>query len=71
MAKVPFKMKGSSFYGHGNASPIKLFGSKQRKAKNIEAEQIARMSGMEGSGLDIADPEWIKKNMLKGKKYDV
>ena len=56
----PFKMK---------SSPAKLFGSKQRKARNIEAEQIARMGGGEGSGLPGTDVKHIKKNMLKGKKY--
>jgi|TARA_R100001443_G_scaffold116782_1_gene138477 hypothetical protein len=61
-----FKLKSGN-----KPSPAKLFGTKQRKAKDFEAEQIAQMSGMKGSGLNISDPEWIKKNMLKGKKYDV
>ena len=60
--KGPFKMK---------SSPTKLFGSKQRKARNFEAEQIARMGGGEGSGLPGTDVKHIKKYMLKGKKYDV
>ena len=58
----PFKMK---------SSPAKLFGGKQRKAKDFEAEQIARMGGMTGSGLPGTDTTHIKKYMLKGKKYNI
>ena len=62
MTKGPFKMK---------SSPAKLFGSKNRKARNIEAEQLVRMRGGTSSGLPgtAGDVKHIKKHMLKGKKY--
>tara|TARA_R110002020_G_scaffold149723_3_gene326141 strand:+ start:270 stop:509 length:240 start_codon:yes stop_codon:yes gene_type:complete len=59
-----FKMKNS---------PVKLFGSKQRKAKDLEAEQIAKM-GKAGSLSEKQleqEKKRIKKYMLKGKKYNV
>ena len=54
------------------SSPAKLFGGKQRKAKDFEAEQIAKMSGMALDKESMKDEKKsIKKYMLKGKKYDV
>ena len=62
-----FKLKSGN-----KPSPAKLFGTKQRKARDIEAEQIARASGIPFDDDELEEEKKrIKKNMLKGKKYDV
>jgi|19_taG_2_1085344.scaffolds.fasta_scaffold16054_5 hypothetical protein len=47
----PFKMKGSSFYGHGNASPAK---QESKKEGDVSVEdQIAQAEAQFGEGFEV------------------
>ena len=47
----PFKMKGSSFYGHGNASPAK---QESKKEEDVSVEdQIAQAEAQFGGGAEV------------------
>ena len=47
----PFKMKGSAFYGHGNASPAK---QESKKEEDVSVEdQIAQAEAQFGGGAEV------------------
>ena len=60
---MAYKMKGSSFYGHGNSSPLKQEKKKDKNIKDLSDKELKDMKNRQTETLKEVDPfmhyNWI------------